>query len=122
MDQWPEVPSAGPREHLDFADRRVYRARRPDIFGELAQACMFSREEMDAWSDQEDEASSSHGSDSSDTQYFTHPDCLFETQIVQRAPQIEPWIGMTFPEVVTTVCLPILEAKSGDFSRFVMLF
>ena len=121
MEQWPGVPSAGPREHLEFADRRVYRARRPDIYDELAQACMFSREEMNAWSDQEDEASSSQGSDSSDNEYFDHLDCLFETQIVWRAPQTEAWIGLTFPEVVT-VFLPALEPKSGEFSRFVMIF
>ena len=121
MEQWPGVPSAGPRKHLDFADRRVCGPRRPDIYGELAQACLFSREEMDAWSDQEDEASSSRESDSSDSEYFDDLDCLFETQIVKRAPQTEAWLGMTFPEVVT-VSLPILEAKSGEVSRFVMLF
>ena len=121
LEQWPGSRGAGPQKHLDFTNQRVYRARQSDIYGELAQACEFSREEMDAWSDQEDKASSSRRSDSSDSEYFDHLDCLFDTQIVWRAPQTEAWVGITFPEVLM-VCLPVLEAKSGEFSRFVMLF
>ena len=61
---------------------------------------MFSREEMDAWSDGEDQASSSQGSETSGSEISDLMDRLCVTQIVWRAPQIEAWVGMTFPEVL----------------------